>query len=128
MLPLIILLIILPASSGVLSFFLWFSTSAVSVLMIVKALSYSMIPYIIRDSPQVSVRQSMRLSIALMKGNKGGLFLLELSFFGWMLLSVVTLGVLHIVFVGSYMAAATAGFYHYLKRDALANGVTTEAE
>jgi len=114
------------------------------VPLAVKALSYSAMPYILRDCPQVSVRKALRLSITLMKGRKGKLFVLLLSFFGWFLVSMaVAIGVVEIFFMGSeeatartglsvgsyimntvagfylwpYMAVAQAGFYHHLKRD-----------
>jgi len=100
---------------AVANWIVFLSTCACSVLMVVKALSYSMMLFVIRDCPEVSVRKSMRVSIALMKGHKGKLFVLELSFLGWMLLSAATFGVLHMLYVGPYMAIALAGFYHNRK-------------
>ena len=46
---------------------------------------------------------------------KGELFVLYLSFLGWDLLSLLTLGILEIVYVAPYKAAAVAGFYDAIK-------------
>jgi len=94
-----------------------FLAFAGGVLMIVKSLAYSMMPYIIRDCPQVTVRQSMRQSIFLMRGRKSELFLLMISFFGWTLLSALSFGILSFFFVGPYLSAALAGFYHHIMKD-----------
>ena len=42
-------------------------------------------------------------------------FVLYLSFLGWDLLSLLTLGILEIVYVAPYKAAAVAGFYDAIK-------------
>lgn len=45
----------------------------------------------------------------LMKGNKLRLFFMELSFLGWQILCVLTLGIASL-WVGPYMEAAKAAF------------------
>lgn len=59
------------------------------VVIAVKSLSYAMYPYILRDCPQVSVREGLRLSVRMMKGNKGRLCILMISFWGWVLLATL---------------------------------------
>ncbi len=51
----------------------------------------------------------------MMHGHKGELFVLYLSFLGWDLLSLLTFGILEIVYVAPYKAAAVAGFYDAIK-------------
>jgi len=53
---------------------------------IIKGLSYSMAFYILADDPTKSVKQCIDESKEMMKGNKGKLFGLQLSFMGWVLL------------------------------------------
>jgi len=118
----------MPAAMGMLDVLIWFFACAVGALLIVKALSYSMMPYLIRDCPGVSIRKSMRLSIALTRGNKRKLFVLMLSFLGWALLSLFTFGVLIALYVGPYVAVSVAGVYHHLKSAGLEAGVITKAE
>ena len=49
-----------------------------------------------------------------MNGHKMELFLLQLSFIGWMFLSALTFGIL-ILYVGPYMEATMARFYDTIK-------------
>ena len=56
----------------------------------------------------------------MMKGNKWKTFLLDMSFFGWNFLSVLTFGLLSILYVNPYNAATVAELYSYLKQQAIA--------
>ena len=81
---------------------------------IIKALSYSMSYYIMSEKPEISGEDARRESIMMMNGNKMRLFKLHLSFIGWYLLSVLTLGIL-LFWVVPYVQAATAVFYEEIK-------------
>ena len=61
---------------------------------IIKHYEYSMIPFILAENPQISRRDAFFLSRQLTAHNKWRLFLLDLSFAGWTVLSVLTLGLL----------------------------------
>ena len=63
---------------------------------IIKGLAYSMYPYVLRDEPDLSVWQTLKKSEAIMKGYKGKLFLMYLSFVGWFILGAFTFGILYI--------------------------------
>lgn len=52
----------------------------------VKAYSYAMTPYVLRDDPQIRYDAAISRSMKLMKGHKLQLFLLDLSFIGWVIL------------------------------------------
>lgn len=92
---------------------------------IIKAYSYAMSPLILADNPTMSQDAARRESIRLMKGNKWRYFCLEMSFFGWIILGILSLGVLYI-WLTPYMAAAEVAFYEDLKRrDAMKNGSFT---
>ena len=54
---------------------------------IIAAFRYSQAFYILADHPEYSASQCIRMSKAYMKGNKGKLFCLELSYLGWALLA-----------------------------------------
>ena len=60
--------------------------------------------------------EAIRRSWADMKGNKGKLFGLHMSFFGWFMLTILTCGVLAVFYVGPYIALSEAGFYHELQQ------------
>ena len=59
--------------------------------MTVKSLSLSLSSFIAYDNDDMSGKESCELSQKLMKGNKGNLFVLSLSFIGWAILTVFTL-------------------------------------
>jgi uncharacterized membrane protein len=73
-----------------------------------------MTPYILHDNPEMGVSDSLRRSQQMMKGFKTKLFLLDLSFIGWLLLGFITFGI-GLLWVCPYMATARAKFYEELK-------------
>jgi uncharacterized membrane protein len=81
-----------------------------SIPGIVKTYAYSMAPYIMAENPHLTAGQCLAESQALMKGHKFELFLLDLSFIGWILLSALTLGIGSILLTPYTFAARTA-FY-----------------
>lgn len=81
---------------------------------IVKGFAYSMTPYILLDRPELSATQAITESRRMMNGHKMDLFVLYLSFIGWILLSILTLGIL-LLYVIPYMEATVAGFYNSIK-------------
>lgn len=83
---------------------------------IIKAYSYAMTPYILVDRPELSVRDAIRLSGRMMSGRKLDLFCLHLSFIGWMLLCILTLGI-GILFLSPYMMTTQAAFYQDVRSD-----------
>lgn len=83
---------------------------------IIKAFSYAMTPFILVDKPELSANQAIDLSKAMMKGHKFDLFWLELSFIGWILLSILTLGV-GLFWLIPYIYTSIAGFYEDVKAE-----------
>lgn len=100
--------------------FLW--SLAFVIPGIVKSLSYAMQPYILADCPDVTAKDSLKLSMRMMQGQKMRLFVLGLSFIGWALLSAFTCGILVVLYVGPYMQQTMAQFYHEVKVEAVARG------
>ena len=80
---------------------------------IVKTYSYAMTPYIMTDHPEMTAKEAISASKALMDGHKFELFCLHFSFFGWMVLCIFTLGIGNL-FLTPYMNAAEAAFYRQL--------------
>lgn len=81
---------------------------------VIKSYSYAMTPYILKDNPELSNNAAIEESMRMMQGNKMKLFLLDLSFIGWCLLSILTFGI-GMLWVSSYMYTARAAFYEDLK-------------
>ena len=61
---------------------------------IVKSYSYSMAMYIYKDNPELTYKQCIDRSICMMHGHKWDLFCLQLSYIGWLILCVLTGGIL----------------------------------
>lgn len=82
---------------------------------IVKSYEYRMIPYLLADDPAMTKAQAFAESKNMMRGNKWRAFVLDLSFFGWSLLSVFTLGILTIFYVKPYKCMTDAALYESLR-------------
>ena len=82
--------------------------------------AYSQAELILYDQLETDTYQgafyAIRQSRKLMKGYKGKLFLLDLSFIGWNLLAKMTYGILNIM-VFPYTATAYILFYEELKKE-----------
>ena len=59
------------------------------------------------------------------QGHKWEIFVFVLSFLGWWILSIFTLGILAILYVNPYFYTADAGLYLELKNKALEDGIIT---
>lgn len=81
---------------------------------LVKVYSYALTPYILVDYPELSANQAINLSRKMMKGHKFDLFYLHLSFIGWGILSIFTLGV-GLLWLMPYMSTSQAAFYQKVK-------------
>ncbi len=83
---------------------------------IIKSISYAMMPFIMRENPDMTGEQAICLSMKMMEGHKMDYFLLSLSFIGWALLAVITLGI-GFIWLFPYMYTSIAAFYEEVKKD-----------
>lgn len=81
---------------------------------IVAGYSYSMSYYILLDNPGMSPSDVIRRSKEMMNGHRMDLFILHLTFIGWGLLAILTLGI-GILWLAPYVAASNTAFYLDLK-------------
>ena len=81
---------------------------------IIKAYSYCFAPYISMDNEELTAEECINESMKLTNGYKMKLFLLDLSFIGWYLLCIVTLGIA-ILWVVPYHDAARIALYEDIK-------------
>ncbi len=90
--------------------FLW------SLLLIVPGIialyRYRMALYILIENPKLSALDCIRASCKLMRGHKGELFVLDLSFLGWVLLTAFPFVT---VWVTPYMELTYANYYIALR-------------
>lgn len=83
---------------------------------IIKSISYSQTFFVLKDNPELKNNAAIERSMAMMEGHKMEYFCLILSFIGWLLLGILTLGI-GLLWVNPYIATATAHFYEYVKED-----------
>ena len=102
--------------------FLW------SLLFIIPGIvayySYSMTYYLMIDNPKLEGKEAITKSKEMMKGHKMELFCLDLTFIGWMILSIFTFGI-GMLWVSAYMNTAHARFYEAISGN---TGVEKEME
>ena len=106
--------------------FLW--TLLFVIPGIVKAYAYSLTDYVIYENPNLSANQAITISRELTRGAKWDLFVLDLSFLGWNILSSLTFGLLGILYVNPYYNTAHAMVYDSLKMSAIQSGRLTWAD
>ena len=82
---------------------------------IIKAYEYSMIPYLLAENPNLSTSQVFSLSKQMTTGQKMDLFVLDLSFLGWIILGALCCGI-GLLFVQPYPEATKAEVYLILKQ------------
>ena len=81
---------------------------------IIKAYEYSMIPYLLAENPNLSADEAFSLSKQMTTGQKADLFVLDLSFIGWIILGLICCGI-GILFVLPYPQATRAEVYLILR-------------
>ena len=92
--------------------YLW--TLLLIVPGIIKGLSYSMAMFVLAENPDMTAREALNESKRIMKGNVGKLFVLELSFLPWLLLTMITFGIAGI-YTAPYMYTTIANFYKEIR-------------
>ena len=85
---------------------------------IIKSIAYSQAFFILAEYPDVSVTQALKISQKITKGYKADLFVLELSFVGWALLSLATAGI-GFIWLLPYIQTAQANAYKFLMKNAI---------
>ncbi len=77
---------------------------------IIKAYAYYAAEYIAAEHPDYSFKKCLTESERLMKGHKWEFFVLQLSFIGWMILSIFTFGILYL-WIAPYMLATQTEYF-----------------
>ncbi len=100
-----------------ITFFVGLFVTLWSILFVIPGIiatfAYKMVYYIKLDNPDMSTFEVIKKSKELMRGHKLDFFILQLSFIGWIILGVFTLGILYIWLI-PYMAVSECNFYNDL--------------
>ena len=94
---------------------------------IIKGLAWSQVPYILAENPNLSGARARAISAQMRDGQKWELFVLQLSFLGWILLGSLLCGI-GLFFVEPYVQATYAELYAKLRDRALSEGFATLEE
>ena len=81
---------------------------------IIKAFQLYMVSFIMAEHPDMHYKDAFRISTEMTHGHKMNIFILELSFIGWYLLSMLTLGLM-VPLVSTYRKATITELYEVLK-------------
>ena len=95
---------------------------------IVRGYGYFAVPYILSENPNLDHRRVLDLSRQMTMGYKWELFVTDLSFLGWNLLSALTLGLVGVFYVNPYYYATRAEIYRFLRAKAMEQGITSAGE
>lgn len=112
--------ILIPALLGLVEMSIgsMIASSVIPIVIIIVALiiynificGVALTPYVIIENEDLGVFKSMKLSKKMMKGNKWKLFILYISFIGWAILSLLTLGI-GFLWLRPYITLSMTNFY-----------------
>ena len=94
---------------------------------IIYAIAYSQSFYILADNPNIDPMQAIKESRFMMNGYKWKYFFLQLSFIGWAILCLFTLGI-GFLWLGPYIQITNAKFYDDLKKNQIINNTNDLSE
>ena len=89
------------------------------IFYIIKSYQYRMIPYLLAENPHLKEKEIFKLTKQMMYKNKWKTFVLDLSFFLWYVLSILTLGLAALFYVNPYTEATKAELYAKLRNEAV---------
>lgn len=96
--------------------FLW--TLLFIIPGLIKHYSYSMTKFLALEYPKISVGKALKISMIITRGHKADIFVTDLSFIGWTLLSFATGGILFLWTIPYYIMTMT-NIYHALLTEAI---------
>ena len=94
---------------------------------IVKSYEYYMVPYILAENPQISCERAFELSKQMTKGEKWKIFVLGISFIGWIIVGFLCCCVGQF-FVQPYIEATYAELYQVMREKAHGLGFSDYSE
>ncbi|MBD5094351.1 MAG: DUF975 family protein [Subdoligranulum sp.] len=94
---------------------------------IYKLYQYRMVNYLLAENPYLPYDRAFELSRMMTDGEKFNIFVLDLSFYGWIFLGMLLLYI-GVIFVHPYMYATFAELYAAMRAKAFACGMSDEEE
>jgi len=94
---------------------------------IIKSYEYKMVPYILSENPDMDWRRALELSREMTRNEKFEIFVLDLSFLGWILLGLLACCI-GAIFVQPYIDATDAELYQKMREKAFTNSLSVAQE
>ena len=95
--------------------FLW--TLLLVVPGVIKAYSYSLVPFIAVSRPELSITETIKESSRLMNGYKFNTFVMDLSFLGWDIINSFSFGIIGFWLIPYKRLARTGLYFELANRD-----------
>lgn len=92
---------------------------------IIKAIAYSQTYYVLKDNPGIGINAAITKSRKLMNGYKWKFFVLQLSFIGWGILCILSLGI-GFLWLSPYISSSNAAFYNELMKREKGEGLSVD--
>lgn len=89
----------------------------------IKHYSYSLVPYIIAENPNMKTKDVINLSRKMMNGYKWEMFKLDMSFIGYYLLGLITFNISNLVFTTPYINSTKAECYMHIREMSKTRGI-----
>lgn len=102
------------ASVGPLILIAFIFFVAAIVIGIIATFMYQLVFYVRVDNPDMGIIQILKTSRKILHGRKIDFFVLQFTFIGWVILSVITFGI-GFLWLVPYIEASTAAFYDAAK-------------
>ena len=83
---------------------------------IIVSLGLSQVVYLLATDESIAFMDALKKSWEMMRGYKGDLFIVILSFFGWFLFAAVTALIGGVLFVNPYLTLTFAGYHNDLRQ------------
>lgn len=90
---------------------------------IIKAFDYVAVHYVLAICPQLKPKQALKVSKAMMKGNRIRFILMELSFIGWDILEFLSFGILKYFYITPYKLITHDEFFTEIKNKRVKKGI-----
>jgi len=92
--------------------FLW--TLLFIIPGIIMSLAYFCVPFLLKEEPELTPMEAIKKSKTMMKGHKKDLFLIYLGYLGFVILSMLTLGIA-LLWICPYYFTVFGAFYESIK-------------
>lgn len=93
---------------------------------IILTYRFYFVPYLLAENPRMKLADVFHTSAQMTAGNKWKIFVLQLSFYGWALLSIFCLCGVGVLFLTPYMLATYMQLYLQLRPNTQTNTINSE--